>query len=100
MINDENRKAFEHAGRIHVQRLIAGGYFNKERRDQAYEWLDEQAHGPQMVPMAEQARVARSANRAAWTAAITAIFAAIIATLSIPNVLPWLSGLISWAFSR
>jgi len=53
------------------------------KRALAQEWLLRKDLERKDASISEQTRVARSANRAAWTAAITAIIAAIITIIGI-----------------
>jgi hypothetical protein len=73
---------FDNLGPIDVRRRIGIGLWGDEKRKDAYAWLDDVERGTELSLMREQARVARSANRAAWIAAITAIIAAAIAIIS------------------
>ncbi|MCW0220329.1 MAG: hypothetical protein OJI67_18530 [Prosthecobacter sp.] len=102
MVRDRYRAEFDKLSLDDLRKRISVGLYNGEKHDQAIIYLDEKDHGEArefnretLSLMRLQTDVARSANRAAWIAAITAIIAAAIATYSIPSFQTWLWRLFS-----
>jgi hypothetical protein len=84
VIDETIRKNLEMHGAAQVRIMILSGGLPQHWTNQVIEWLSEQDGAERVATsalIAEQARVARSADRAAWTAAIAAIIAAIVATI-------------------
>ena len=85
MIEVSPRTRFEQLGAAQVWTMLDTGSLPSAWTAVAFEWLSEQDMADRAASnatIAEQARLARSANRAAWIAAVAAIVAAIIAIVA------------------
>lgn len=101
-MSDNPLAEFEKLGEDEVRLKLAKGHYGSQghRWQQVQVWLRMKELARSDLSMAESLRVARSAKNAAWIAATVAIAAAMIAIISIPSVLTWVLGLISWGVSR
>ncbi|MCF7821544.1 MAG: hypothetical protein K9M17_03765 [Mariprofundaceae bacterium] len=78
---DELWAECESKGEGEVRISIARGSYNQAKLSLVLEWLRRQEDARNEASISEQRRIARSANKAAWTAAIAAIIAAVMATV-------------------
>ncbi|UTP38988.1 hypothetical protein M9M90_17450 [Phenylobacterium sp. LH3H17] len=80
---DEFKKSLDERGEQQVRRILERGAFNPQRTRIAEAWLDELEDTRHARSMRESLQIAKSANAAAWTAAIAAIIAIPIAIVAI-----------------
>lgn len=94
MIDADARKKFEEWGPLHLRTRIESGTIPPGWLNQGLEWLSEYDatdRAETRASILEQARLARSANRAAWIAAVAAIIAVIVTIIGAAiTYLAWL----------
>jgi hypothetical protein len=108
VISQANRDEFEQLGQVSVLGQIEHALYDAQKQKEAYEWLDDVAHGVDRALIREQISTAREAALAARSQARTAKAALIIAiaalTISIISSEPMTTYLsskpwLSWLFS-